>query len=108
MVYDDRHVDEPHADYTEPVYEQSAYENPVYEQRFDPEPVYEDGYGARSYGDAHAYRAPAVDDRAYDEPAYADEPVHVDEQYEAHTYPDDRYDTPPDEPDVAFAEARRR
>ncbi|ANS28090.1 hypothetical protein R1CP_17020 [Rhodococcus opacus] len=105
VVYDDRHVDEPHADYTEPVYEQSAYENPVYERRFDPEPVYEDGYGPRSYGDAHAYRAPAVDDRAYDEPAYADEPVHVDEQYEAHTYPGDRYDTPPDEPDVAFAEA---
>ncbi|AHK31093.1 aminodeoxychorismate lyase [Rhodococcus opacus PD630] len=100
VVYDDRVVDEPHADYADPVYEQPVYEQPVYERPFDPEPVYEDGYGPRSYGDARAYREPAADDHAY-----VDEPVRVDEPYEAHAYPDDGYDTPPHEPDVAFAEA---
>ncbi|WP_016880316.1 MULTISPECIES: endolytic transglycosylase MltG [unclassified Rhodococcus (in: high G+C Gram-positive bacteria)] len=115
VVYDDRDVDEPPAHYTEPVFEQPVYEDPVYEdpvyedpvyeQPFVPEPVYEDGYGPRSYGDARAYREPAADDHAYDEPAYVEEPAYVDEQYGSHTHPDDRYDTPPDQPDVAFAEA---
>ncbi|MFC9838670.1 endolytic transglycosylase MltG [Rhodococcus sp. NPDC127530] len=110
VVYDDRGVDEPHADYAEPVYDEPVYEQPVYdepvydepvyEQPFDPEPVYEDGYGPRSYGDARAYREPEVDDHAY-----VDEPVYVDEPYESHSYPDDRHDAPRHEPDVAFAEA---
>ncbi|MGV9868478.1 endolytic transglycosylase MltG [Rhodococcus koreensis] len=115
VVYDEPHFDEPHFDephFDEPHYEEQHLEEPQrhephreyvepryehrYEQPYDPESAYEDGYGPRSYGDARAYRETPADDHPY-----VDD--HVDEPDEV--YPDDGFDHPHDEPDVAFAEA---